>query len=444
MGPKKKSAGTEPPAKRRRTAQNGNATNILSASDTTNSDIIQSLTKNITSNIMAELQKVGVLPTQNPQVEQAGGPDQDKQQRFERNTSGTMLQGEQIPASAVLDLERQLPNTQGSRVSGAGTTYSTRTISGTRSSDASKLLEYIEQLTKAAIAPSTKATYNRAWRTLLSFCSKYGMSCELPLSTSLVALFVAHLFSDSFSPRSISTYLSALAYVHKVLNYQDPTQAFVIQKLVAGAYRLGNTFDIRLPITPHILNNLLSCIPQVIHEEYKRKMFRAMFLFAFYAFARIGEIVSSDGHTDDVIQLSDVTFTRGAEKFNQVNVCFRKFKHNSSGQPKYISFSHGPCQISAIDSLVQYLNVRKNNEGPLFILNGGLQLTRSVFNKTLQKCLLCCGLDSTRYKGHSFRIGAATVAAQNGCTDAQIRSVGRWHSNAFQKYIRSNNIPSNK
>lgn len=115
MGPKKKSAGTEPPAKRRRTAQNGNATNILSASDTTNSDIIQSLTKNITSNIMAELQKVGVLPTQNPQVEQAGGPDQDKQQRFERNTSGTMLQGEQIPASAVLDLERQLPNTQGNQ-----------------------------------------------------------------------------------------------------------------------------------------------------------------------------------------------------------------------------------------------------------------------------------------------------------------------------------------
>lgn len=85
--------------------------------------------------------------------------------------------------------------------------------------------------------------------------------------------------------------------------------------------------------------------------------------------------------------------------------------NNSSGQPKYISFSYGPCQISVVDSFVPYFNVRKNNEGPLFVLNGGLQLTSSTFNKTLQKCFFLCGLDDTRYKGHRFRIGAATVAA---------------------------------
>ena len=65
-----------------------------------------------------------------------------------------------------------------------------------------------------------------------------------------------------------------------------------------------------------------------------------MFLFAFSAFSRIGEILCSDGISDDIIQLSDVSFTRGAGKLNQVNVCLRKFKHNSSDQPKYISFSH--------------------------------------------------------------------------------------------------------
>lgn len=98
----------------------------------------------------------------------------------------------------------------------------------------------------------------------MSFCNKFEMSCELPLSTKLVVLFVALLFSLSFSPRSISTYLSALAYIHKVLNYQDPSQAFVIQKLISVAYSLGNTFDIRLPITPQILDSFLSCIPHVV------------------------------------------------------------------------------------------------------------------------------------------------------------------------------------
>ncbi|XP_062590567.1 uncharacterized protein LOC134252145 isoform X2 [Saccostrea cucullata] len=438
MGPKKRQEGTEPPAKRRRvTVQR--KTNTDSASDTSNSDIINSITKNVTENILAELQKVGVLTNQHSQAEVADNtpPTVDK------NSGGSTHQIEQIQASAITDMGKQLPAGQGARVSEASTTCSTRTIGGTRSSDASRLLEYIEQLTEAAIAPSTTATYNRAWRTFLSFCDRYGMSCELPLTTAMVALFVAHLFSDSFSPKSISTYLSALSYVHKVLSYQDPTQAFVIQKLVSGAYRLGNTFDIRLPITPSILNSLLSGIPQVVHEEYNRKMFQALFLFAFSAFARIGELIGSDKHLDDVIQLSDVSFISLGGKFDQVNVCFRKFKHNSSGQPKYISFTHGPCQISAVESLAQYLNIRKNIEGPLFILNGGLPLTRGLFDKTLHKCLLSCGLDGTRYKGHSFRIGAATLAAQKGCTDAQIRSMGRWNSNAFQKYIRSNQVPSN-
>jgi len=37
------------------------------------------------------------------------------------------------------------------------------------------------------------------------------------------------------------------------------------------------------------------------------------------------------------------------------------------------------------------------------------------------------------------RIGAASFAVDAGMSDAQIRDLGRWKSNAFQKYIR---IPS--
>ena len=48
-----------------------------------------------------------------------------------------------------------------------------------------------------------------------------------------------------------------------------------------------------------------------------------------------------------------------------------------------------------------------------------------------------CGLNPTQYKGHSFRIGAATLAAESGLSDAQIRLLGRWKSDSFRKYIRS-------
>ena len=50
-----------------------------------------------------------------------------------------------------------------------------------------------------------------------------------------------------------------------------------------------------------------------------------------------------------------------------------------------------------------------------------------------------CGLGPSRYKGHSFRIGAASHAADRGWSDAQICALGRWKPNALQKYIR---VPS--
>ena len=58
--------------------------------------------------------------------------------------------------------------------------------------------------------------------------------------------------------------------------------------------------------------------------------------------------------------------------------------------------------------------------------------------RKLHKCLSVCGLDSSRYKGHSFRIGAASLVVEKGLSDSQIRAMGRWNSNAFRKYIRSN------
>ena len=54
----------------------------------------------------------------------------------------------------------------------------------------------------------------------------------------------------------------------------------------------------------------------------------------------------------------------------------------------------------------------------------------------LKHLLELCGLSIKVFKGHSFRIGEATSAALRGESDAQIRSAGRWASDAFRKCIR--------
>jgi hypothetical protein len=53
----------------------------------------------------------------------------------------------------------------------------------------------------------------------------------------------------------------------------------------------------------------------------------------------------------------------------------------------------------------------------------------------LNDCLKFCNLNPSVYKSHSFRIGAASFAAEHGVSNAQICFLGCWKSNAFHKCI---------
>ena len=71
--------------------------------------------------------------------------------------------------------------------------------------------------------------------------------------------------------------------------------------------------------------------------------------------------------------------------------------------------------------LLEYLSRREDRPGPLFLNSGNPQVLRNLFVDLLSISLKTCGLDSASYKGHSFRIGAASFAAERGMSDAQIR-----------------------
>ena len=84
----------------------------------------------------------------------------------------------------------------------------------------------------------------------------------------------------------------------------------------------------------------------------------------------------------------------------------------------------------------QYLKERPNYPGPLFCHFEGLALTRYQFSAILKKCLVIIGIESDKFKSHSFRIGMTTTCAIDGITDEQIKQLGGWESNAYLRYIR--------
>ena len=93
--------------------------------------------------------------------------------------------------------------------------------------------------------------------------------------------------------------------------------------------------------------------------------------------------------------------------------------------------------IKPVDIMLDYLRVRPSVQGNLFCHFGGQALTRVQFAAVLGKALKAIGVDSTRYKSHSFRIGAATNAAMLGISDEDICKAGRWKSKCYKSYIRT-------
>lgn len=194
----------------------------------------------------------------------------------------------------------------------------------------------------------------------------------------------------------------------------------------------------RLPITPHILLQLKQVWKR---DQAKRdaQMLWAAACLCFFGFLRSGEVVTPSETTYDSqthLCFSDVKVdSRVSPSFLQVVIKASKTDPFRRGVSLYIGATDGPlCPVAAV---LSYMVVRGDARGPLFTWANGRYLTREKFVAGVRRALELAGLDSRSYAGHSFRIGAATTAARCGIQDALIKTLGRWESSAYTRYIRT-------
>ena len=160
---------------------------------------------------------------------------------------------------------------------------------------------------------------------------------------------------------------------------------------------------------------------------------------AFYGLFRIGELIAkSNRFASSVVQFGNLTFLSRNGRTHVAKITISEYKHNTSRRPFDIliarEVSSAFCPVLA---LIQYCELRGSSPGPLFCHADQSPILTHQFNVELQRCLAYCGLDTSRYKSHSFRIGGACHAADRGYSDAQIRALGRWKSDAFKVYLGS-------
>ena len=113
------------------------------------------------------------------------------------------------------------------------------------------------------------------------------MPINLPLQPAiqLLALFIAHLFSRSYSSSSVTTYISAISYVHKLAGVADPTEAPLIIQILKGYRKLTVVNDVRLPITLPVLRDLIRAFEHSLSSHNQSRLMSAMCALAFFRFS---------------------------------------------------------------------------------------------------------------------------------------------------------------
>lgn len=298
-------------------------------------------------------------------------------------------------------------------------------------------------LISSSLQPSSIPTYRRAWKLYRNFLfSTVGNpSSDFPIPPATLALFIAHLYQQNYASSTVNTYVSALGYSHRLAGVSDPTKVFFILEMLKGYGKVDPRFDMRMPLSIPILTKIFQQCPSILDSHYVSTMFKAMCAMAFYAFLRIGEITVTKQSPAvlQLRQLEKLSNVRGDTE--AIKVTFYSFKHHYNEPPLSVVLTRQPV-VCPVDTLLVYLQFRGCRPGPIFQHLDGSPVTRSEFCDWLARAIKSCGLNPDRYKGHSFRIGAASHAAECGYSETQIRLLGRWKSDAFKKYIRLPSLQS--
>lgn len=259
----------------------------------------------------------------------------------------------------------------------------------------------------------------------------------MPANEQLLLLFVAEL-SQRLCHSSVRSYLSAVRHLHIAKGFGDPLKGSLrLELALKGLQKFKPSMkDTRLPITPFTLR----IIKGVLDKDplsYENILLWAMCCLGFFAFLRSGEITVSQGQFDPSWHLTPRDLAVDDHQHPtilKVHLKSSKTDQSRSGLDLYVGRTYNDlCPVAA---MLAYLSVRGIDNGPLFQLQHKQPMSRQSFVQRLKSVLQQAGVDSTRYSGHSFRIGAATTAAANGIGDATIQSLGRWASDSYTRYIR--------
>ena len=276
----------------------------------------------------------------------------------------------------------------------------------------------------------------------LSGSTTYASQEDLPpISEDIVIKFITFCSEIlHIQASTINVYLAGIRFYYIKAGLKFPSSTWerlhYIQKAIKR--KQGQGASKRLPITFNILYKICSLLQKSVFSPHTDIMLLSAFKLAYFGFMRCGEVtIKSYSELHKAIRINDIVFS--ADKSSYI-LNLRSSKTDPYHKGVHISIFANK-KLCPVDSMCKFVQMRMSQgarmSDPLFVDFNGVVLTRHQFINYLHHLLCRLGVDTNKYSGHSFRIGAATSAASAGIEDHLIQTLGRWVSTCYTRYIRT-------
>ena len=225
---------------------------------------------------------------------------------------------------------------------------------------------------------------------------------------------MGHMVNIGAQSSTVKSYKSAIKKTLCNDGYPWDDNKLLMGSLTRACKLENDEVKTRLPITGQLLEAILFELERKFKgQPYLKKMYKAIFILAYYGMMRISEIVGSD--SDHVVKAANVSIAHKKRKI--LLVLYSSKTHGKADPPQKIwvkGLVNGKdhtanrffCPYAVItDFLIAREPAFTSIDEPFIIFRDRTQPHADVVRKTLHGILQQLHLDRSLYDTQSFRIG---------------------------------------
>ena len=309
---------------------------------------------------------------------------------------------------------------------------------------------YIQQ----SKAYETHKGYESHWNMYLKWCIHYEI-VPLPYDKVKKLMYSAHR-ARFVALSTVKKDNTVIEYYNKKYGYPTDNDNAMYKQLIEGVKKCYGAYD-RDPRVPILWEDLIKMAEYFDLNSYNQLVIYTSYVVASQACLRVEEMYPAtaavQANNQDRASIRALFGRNFQYKFDDSGsidyalLTLRATKNDKRRKPIPIALGHGKWPLAPIALMAKYLALKlqlsKTNKkiqvsptAPLFQLYDGSILTQKVALKQLRFVAGKIGMPVKQVTLYSLRYGTATSLARRNVDPSIIKTVGRWHSDAYKIYVK--------